>query len=150
MKDIFPIIPSSGGPGWFLAGLALFFVLLLGLFAAFVYGSRRVTFEVSAAGLRVSGDLYGRLLPLDALRPDDARVVDLQQSEFALSGRRNGADLPGYSAGWFTLRNGERALVFVTSRNRALYLPTTAGYVLVLSPQDPEGLLASIRRHKGA
>jgi hypothetical protein len=150
MKDVFPIVPASGGPGWFLAGLALFFVLMLGLFAAFAYSSRRVTFEVSAAGLRVTGDLYGRLVPLDVLRPDDARIIDVRSGEFAPSTRRNATGLPGYSAGWFTLRNGARALVFVTSRDRALYLPTTDGYALVMSPQDPEALLASIRRHKGA
>jgi hypothetical protein len=60
-----------------------------------------------------------------------------------------GTGLPGYQAGWFRLRNGEKALVYLTDRRRAVYVPTTAGYDVLLSPEDPDGFLralASLRR----
>jgi hypothetical protein len=60
--------------------------------------------------------------------------------------RRLGTGLPGYAAGWFRLNNGERALVYLTRPKPVLYVPTTLGYSLLLSPQDPENLLAAIRR----
>jgi hypothetical protein len=55
--------------------------------------------------------------------------------------------LPGYQSGWFRLVNGQRALVYVTSWHRVLYVPTSAGYSLLLSPQDPEGMLRELQLH---
>ena len=56
-----------------------------------------------------------------------------------------GTGLPGYQAGWFRLRNGEKALLYLTDRARAVYIPTTAGYSLLLSPADPDGFLSQLR-----
>jgi hypothetical protein len=61
-----------------------------------------------------------------------------------------GTGLPGYAAGWFRLTNGERALLYVTTRERVLYVPTQAGYALLLSPSDPDGMLADLRRRVGS
>ena len=50
--------------------------------------SRNVTFEVSAEGLRIRGDLYGRLVPRSTLLLDQARILNLgEQREYALSWR---------------------------------------------------------------
>jgi hypothetical protein len=57
---------------------------------------------------------------------------------------------PGYAAGWFRLRNGQRALLYVTTRRRVLYVPTNAGYALLLSPADADGMLADLRRRAGS
>jgi hypothetical protein len=54
--------------------------------------------------------------------------------------------LPGYSAGWFRLRNGEKALAFVTDRQRVLYFPTWKGYSILLSVAEPDAMLAALRR----
>ena len=35
--------------------------------------------------------------------------------------------------GWFTLKNNEKALVFLTSPSKVVYLPTTEGFSLLLS-----------------
>jgi hypothetical protein len=53
--------------------------------------------------------------------------------------------MPGYQAGWFRLRNGESALLYLTDRTRAVYVPTELGYSLLLSPSDPERFLEAIR-----
>jgi hypothetical protein len=55
-----------------------------------------------------------------------------------------GTGLPGYRAGWFRLRNGEKALLYLTDANRAVYIPTTAGYGVLFSPVDPEAFLAAL------
>ena len=47
-----------------------------------------------------------------------------------------GTGLPGYQAGWFRLRNGDRALVYLTDRSKAVYVQTTDGYGVMLSPQS--------------
>jgi hypothetical protein len=56
-----------------------------------------------------------------------------------------GTGLPGYKAGWFRLRNGERALLYLTDRARAVYGPTSAGYGLLLSPAEPDAFHAALR-----
>lgn len=56
-----------------------------------------------------------------------------------------GTGLPGYRAGWFRLRNGEKALLYVTDGSRAVYIPTNRGYSLLLSSQNPERLVNRLR-----
>lgn len=115
------------------------------LLGASVLASRTARFEVSTAGLRLRGDLYGRLIPLAQLRPGEARRVDLEADAELRPVRRTwGNGLPGYRSGWFRLRNGSRALLYLTDTNRAVYVPTTAGYDVLLSPRDPDAFLAAI------
>jgi hypothetical protein len=56
-----------------------------------------------------------------------------------------GTGLPGYRSGWFRLRNGEKALLYLTDTSRAVYVPTTAGYGVLLSPQNPDEFVAALR-----
>jgi hypothetical protein len=51
--------------------------------------------------------------------------------------------------GWFRLRNGEQALLYLTDTSRAVYVPTTAGYSVLLSPQEPDEFLAAVRNIGG-
>jgi hypothetical protein len=93
---------------------------------------------------------WGRRLPWGALHLEQARVVDLRREpDFRPRRRRAGTALPGYQSGWFRLANGQRALLFVTAWHRVLYVPTSAGYALLLSPQDPEAMLDALRRRAG-
>lgn len=96
--------------------------------------------------MRLRGDLYGRFIPAVALRGDEARIVNLAaERELPPVARTMGTGLPGYRAGWFRLRNGEKALLYVTDGSRAVYVPTNRGYSLLLSPQNPERLVDRLR-----
>jgi len=146
MKEAFPIVPATGGPIWVFVGLGVLLLAMVGLFGYIVWSSRHVTFEVSSAGLRVCGDLYGRRISLESLVVDNARIIDLESdADHRPKWKTNGTGLPGYSAGWFRLRNGEKALVFMTDRRRVLYLPTRQGHCLLLSPAAPDALLRALR-----
>jgi Bacterial PH domain len=93
-----------------------------------VRGARVSRFELSDAGLRLRGDLYGRMIPADSLRGGAARIVDLANTpELQPGWRRMGTALPGYRAGWFRLRNGEKALVYLTETSRTVSVPTRGG-----------------------
>jgi hypothetical protein len=37
-----------------------------------------------------------------------------------------------------------KGLLFLTDRSRTVYVPTTDGYALLISPADPESLLAAL------
>ena len=87
MIEAFPIAPATGRGLWIIivAVMALF-VIVGGMLVATAHGSSATRFELSEDGLRIRGDLYGRLIPASALRGDAARVVDLtQERELARS-----------------------------------------------------------------
>ena len=146
--EAFPIAPASSRSLWFFIPIA---VLLFAATAALVttaLGSRRARYELSPAGISLRGDLYGRrLIPASDLLGGAARIVDLaREPELSPQWRTLGTGLPGYKAGWFRLKNGEKALLSLTDTRRAVYLPTSRGFVLLLSPAEPERFLAAVRR----
>ncbi len=60
--------------------------------------------------------------------------------------RTFGTGLPGHSTGWYRLRNGEKALLYLTDHSHAVYVPTTAGYAVLVSPKDPARFLAQLQK----
>ena len=149
MRQEFPIVPAGTGSLWIVGIVALFLVGMMVLFAYFFYSSRHTVFEVSSEGLEVQRSMYGRTIPFEDLDLEQARVLDLRREKpYQLRWRTNGVGLPGYSAGWFKLRNGEKALAFVTS-SRVVYVPTRIGYVLMMSPEHSDELLTTLREQAG-
>ena len=85
-------------------------------------------------------------MPASALLVEDARALDLgRERQYRPKWKTNGSGLPGYQAGWFKLRNGEKSLLFVTDRSRVVYVPTRDGYSVMLSVTHPEQFLESLR-----
>ncbi len=143
---VFPIAPADSRYFWLLIPVIVILFGAVALLATSLRGAHSSRFEIRPDGLRLEGDLYGRLLPKAQLRVDQARRVDLTREEqLRPKWRRIGTALPGYQSGWFRLRNGEKALLYLTDRTRAVYIPTTAGYSLLLSPSDPDRFLSQLR-----
>ena len=148
MTTTFQMVPAVGS--WVLAIALIPCVALLG-FVTFrlgtsLVGSQRSRFEVSEDGLTVRGDLYGRYIPRKLLISGQARVINLGKDGALRPVRRDsGIAIPGYSAGWFRLANGQKALVYVTDESRVVYVPTSDGYVVMMSALDADGLSARIR-----
>ncbi len=146
--ESFPIAPATTRSLWFLVPVA---VLMLGaviLLTITALGPRRARYELSSEGLRLRGDIYGRrAIPAASLRGGAARILDLDvEPDLRPRLRTLGTALPGYRAGWFRLRNGEKALLSVTDMHRAVYIPTTEGFSLLLSPEQPDRFLSALRR----
>lgn len=142
----FPIAPAESRYLWFIIPLALVLLGVMTLLLISIRGARKASFEVRPDGIALQGDLYGRFIPKQDLKIDQARRVDLNQEPgLKPSWRRMGTGLPGYQAGWFSLHNGDKALLYLTDRTRAVYIPTHLGYSLLLSPADPDGFLQALR-----
>jgi hypothetical protein len=150
MSETFEMIPAKGGALGYLGVIGLVMLGLLLLFAWFSYSSRNTQFAVSSEGLRISGTMYGRLIPADRIRKEQIRPVDLTlEPDLNPKWRTNGIGLPGYLAGWFKLRNGEKALLFVTDKNHVVCIPTTDGYALLISVPDPARFMESVKTNIG-
>jgi hypothetical protein len=125
---------------------ALLPLTMAALMGYLAYSTRHVTFAVSEQGLRIRGDLFGRLIPRSSLRVEDAEILDLKTEKTHRPFLRTmGVGLPGYCSGWFRLSDRGKGLLFLTDPARAVYLPTTDGYTLLISPADPEGFLAALK-----
>lgn len=147
---VFPIIPAGAKSLWVIAIIAVVLVLGAALMGYLAWSTRHVTCTVSPEGLRIQGDLYGRLIPLRALQLDKAVVTNLKQDkEHQAKWRTNGTGLPGYASGWFKLRNGEKALLFITDPTRVARIPTTEGYSVMLSVSEPAALIDALKRQTG-
>lgn len=146
MTESFPIAPGQVRMLWFALPAVLIAVAGVGVLLYSLAGARTAHFDVSPAGLRLRGDFYGRLIPPSALDLRDARVVNLETEPALVPVTRLlGTSIGGYQAGWFRLRDGTKALLYVTDRSRVAYVPTTQGYAVLLSAADPNALLASLR-----
>jgi len=143
----FLIAPAAGRSLWLMLlvpGLVL--ALVVGLLGAAFRGARSARFEISPAGLRLRGDLYGRLIPAARLEGASIARVDLAtRQELAPRRRTLGTGLPGYKAGWFRLGNGEKALLYLTDTSRAVYVRTMDGYSVLVSPAEPDRFVAALR-----
>ena len=142
----FQIAPATMRALWLILPVAAIPIVVVTLVVFGVVTGMKAQFEVSTTGLRLSGDFYGRTIPLSDLRGGSARRVDIgTESDLQPTRRRMGTGLPGYRAGWFRLRNGEKALLYVTDPAKAVYVPTRLDYSVIVTPQDPEGFLSAIR-----
>jgi len=147
MNEIYDIAPVSTKPLIFISIFGMLMLFILGLFSYILYSSKYTTFEISEQGLRIQRTMYGRTLPARAFIPEEARQVNLRSdSMLRLRRRKNGVRLPGYQAGWFRMKNGDKALVFVTDPSCVVYLPTREGYALLLSVEKPDAFLQSFQR----
>jgi hypothetical protein len=146
--EVFNIAPADTRMLWMIGLIPLFVLVLVGaILGASISGARGSTFEVSSEGLRIRGDWYGRTIPANHLVQGTARRVDLALSPELTPGRRTmGTGMPGYQAGWFRLRNGDRALLYLTDRSKAVYVQTTDGYGVMLSPSEPDRFVAALNR----
>ena len=145
--ETFPIIPVQSRALWILlAALVILFAVIITMLVTTARGAYQSRVEVTPDGLRLRGDLYGRLVPAASIRGSEVRVVDLTAvDELRPRIRTMGTAVGGYQAGWFRLRNGEKALLYLTDRRRVVYVPTTEGFSLLLSAQTPERLADRLR-----
>jgi hypothetical protein len=147
---VFPMIPAALKATWFFAVIICLLMVPLVLLGWLAWSTQHARFTLSPEGLRLQGDLWGRHIPLHALKLDEAVVTDLRQDVAHQPKRRTmGSALPGYSAGWFELRNGSKGLLYVTDRSRVVRLPTSEGYTLLLSVPEPQRLIDALRAQPG-
>src|SRR3954463_1804829 len=146
---VFPIARGSSSTFWFTAAVVGFTMILPLVVLMVPLWPDRTDLEVSDAGVRITGSMYGRLIPLADL--GNARKLTAEDmTDYRTAARTNGVGLPNYLGGWFRLGNGSNALVFLTDSSRSVIVPTTEGYTLLASPEDPDGFLSALAGFKSA
>lgn len=143
---VFEIQPSSNTVLYMVIPLCILLLAVMVLLVACYISSKRASFTINNGTLEISATLYGRKIPLSDIRKEDvARINPGEDAGLQTRWRTNGIGLPGYSEGWFRLKNGKKALLFVTDKNRSVLVPTKKDFVLILSPADPDEFIRAIR-----
>lgn len=165
MTRIFTLIPPAAIARRTLGGLGLYLFVQTVMFcwirllpaagvslaaAALVlyvaWSMQRVALVISSDTLQIRGDLFGRTLPRAVLQVQEAHEISLiSDTTHMPTWRTWGTGAPGYLAGWFRLRNGEKALAFITDKTHVVYVPTTRGFSVLLSVSQPQAFLQALQ-----
>jgi hypothetical protein len=126
-KDIAPI-----------ATLCAVSIVLLPLVLFRIVGRARAT--IDGGDLVLQTGVGVKRIALTRLRRHGLQIVNLTlHPEFKPRLRTWGASMPGLSAGWFRLRNGDKAVCLLTDQRRVTYLRTDSdSLTLLLSLKNPE------------
>jgi len=99
--------------------------------------------SVYADHLRAGGGLYKIKIPLTQIDPGRASI--LTGAEGSRPGwRLNGIGIPGYCQGWFSGPRSKKVFAVLTSRKNIVYVPTSAGFDLMLTLDGPESFLRAL------
>ena len=147
--EIFAISPASSKPLWILTIICVVLLGVLIVLAYTAYASRNSRVEITDDRIVIVGDFWGREIPLNLLSVSEARVLDLDKNSEHYPKRRTfGTAVPGYASGWFRLRNGKKALVYLTKHQDVVYVPTSDGYSLLLSVDEPKRFVETLQRYR--
>jgi hypothetical protein len=149
MTQVFHIAPSTVRWAWL--ALPMVLVLLVTFGAGFLVvrsmsGARSSTFELTADGLRLKGDVYGRFIAKDKLLAGEAERVSITAGGYRPTLRVGGTALPGYRSGWFRLANGSKGLLYVTDPTKVVRVPTTEGYTVLLSVDETDAFVNELHK----
>lgn len=138
---LLPQRQPTPAPAWLVTP---FFIALL--MVGLLLALRRRRIAIDGHELRIAATFYTRRVAIDALDLEQARIVDLaERTELAPMLKLNGFGLPGFKAGHYLLRNRSRAFCLLTGFERVLVLWQRDDKFILLSPDQPQALLARLR-----
>ena len=126
-------------------GLVVAINLLL-LFLWFTIAGYKANVELNANTLQVAIPVWGHAVPLKSLDVQDARRVDLsRRTDLRPVKESAGFGVQGFRLGWFYLANHEKALLALGDESKAVYIPTTEGFSILVSPEHPQAFLQALK-----
>ena len=78
---VFHMAEPGRGPYWIFVPVLLVLLGVSALMVITVHGARNARFELSSEGLRLRGDLYGRLIPREQLVISGARRISAEDED---------------------------------------------------------------------
>jgi len=136
-----PYLLNKNAP---LAALKLPIVLVLASVVVVFWHLAALRASVDADTLTIGGGLYRKTIALDQIERAEVRRWSKEDAGWKPNWRTNGIELPGLALGWFT---SKQSAIFaaITDWQRVVLIPTTDGYTVLASPDDPDGLVAALR-----
>jgi hypothetical protein len=105
-----------------------------------------VTAKISNSMLSVGGGQYSKSIPISQLHLDKIVKGANLSGQYSLSRRTNGVGMPGLSLGWFVRKDGKRVFAAISQHEKVIIIPTTKGYDLYVSPDNPDEFVESLHK----
>ena len=124
----------------------LMLIIFFSVFTWFYLSARRTDFVLLEGHLLIRNSAHGKHFTYDELKVEEARVVDLSaEPQYRTRAKIFAISAFFFRGGAFYLHSGEKAHVFCTSAQRAVYIPTHGSHALLLGPSDPAVFLHALR-----
>ena len=112
---------------------------------AVLFSSKNPNAVLGTDGLKVKASFINKTWPLAALQRDSIRMLNLDENDgLKPRWRILGVSLPGLNSGLFKLRNGEKAHIYITQKQKVVYIPTQKGSIL-LSLEKPREFIDTLQ-----
>ena len=128
-------------------GIMLIIIIpLIILTFGIINSMKNTTFALAEKEIIIKSIFYGRKIPLEEILVDGIKKIDLNDNtEFSISIRINGISVPKFKSGWMKLKNGQKALTFITDKSSVVLIPTM-DYLLLFSMDNIEEFINKIKR----
>lgn len=121
--------------------LAIPLILIL-CFCYFYMTLSNSKIEINNNSLDMNLAFYGKTVSLNDIVIDN---VSFTNDDHYLSYRTNGISLFGLNWGWFKLKNGRKALVFITGKGKTVFVPTKSNFDMIFSLENPSKFIETIK-----
>ena len=127
-------------------GIMLVIIIpLIFLTVGIISSMRNTTISLTGNELIIKSMFYGRKIPLENIMINGIKKINLEEdTEYNISVRTNGTSIPGFKSGWMRLKNGEKALTFLTDKNSVVLIPVK-DYLLLFSMDNIDEFISKIK-----
>jgi hypothetical protein len=132
----------------FMLILIIISIGLMALFPAIFYSMKNTTLSLTNKEIIIKTVMYGKKIPLENILINEIKKINLNEdNEYTISIRTNGISLPNFKSGWMRLKNGEKALVYITDKNNVVLIPVKE-YLILFSMENIEEFIKKIKEVK--
>jgi len=132
---------------WFLVPVFILLgisVLLVGI----IFSMKNTSISIKDNEIIIKSFLYGRKIPIDEVLFDEIKTVNLNESkEYNVAVRTNGIYLPNFLSGWTRLKNGKKALAYLTNREKVLFMPTQ-NFIVLFSMEKTDEFVSKLNEKR--
>ncbi len=120
-------------------------LIIVGFLGYKAYATEHTEVKITAESIEIDG-MYPKQIDRNDIVLEGVKVLNLKRDKnIKFTRRNNGINLGGYRAGWFEVNHESQALIVITDGSRVVYLPTRKDFVVMLSMNDPEYFLKTLR-----
>ena len=146
----FELIPPPKGNVFAFPIIMIIFVfitmlVITWLMVGTIFTTKNTSISIKDGEVVINSFLYGRKIPIENILINEIKTINLNQDEeYGISVRTNGIGLPNYKSGWMRLKNGKKALVYLTNVEKVLLMPTK-DFVILFSMEKTEEFINKIK-----
>ena len=125
--------------------LIVVILIITGLLIGIINSIKNTTITLTGKELIIKTFFYGRKIPLENIDKNGIRAINLNENpEYNVSIKTSGMSLPNLHLGWMRLKNGTKALVFLTDKSSVVQIPAK-DFIILFSMNNINEFISRIK-----